>query len=244
MRKSCALVSLVLFSWIGGLGQDARAGVTIDVVFEGATSPSGITINAGNEGGHCLCHYECYYPSPGYCMEVILYTTDPIIDMGVSITYDSDNGLALSDMYEWKGVGVEFDKTGAAIKSCAPAGGVVDNSGTIQSFDCIIAPPSNPPVLAAGTYKVGTIIWDGTGTTPGTEVIQAVFASGDGVTAVINGNAVDVTSSVVARSHILNIIGDPTPVPSVSATGVTVLGVAVFGVGLVGLVLTARRRRG
>ena len=161
MRKSCALFLLVLFSWIGGLGQHARAGVTIDVVFEGATSQSGITINAGDEGGHCLCHPECYYPSPGYCMEVILTTTDPIVGMGVSVTYDSDNGLALESMYEWKGVDVSFNKAGTPQKACAPAGGLADNDETIQSFDCIIAPPSNPPVMPAGTYKIGTIIWDG-----------------------------------------------------------------------------------
>jgi len=214
-------------------------------VFKDATSPSGITINAGDEGpSGCECWGQyCQYPSPGYCMDVILTTTDPIIDMGVSVSYDSDNGLAVLDMREWMGVGVSFNKQGTPQKSCAPAGGLADNDETIQSFDCIIAPPSNPPVMPAGTYKIGSITWDTSGTTLGTEVIRAVFASGDGVTAVINGNVVDVTSSVVVRSHILNIIGDPTPVPSMSATGITVLGVGVFGIGVVGLVIAARRRR-
>ena len=33
MRKYSALVLLVAFSWIAGFAQDARAGVTIDVLF-------------------------------------------------------------------------------------------------------------------------------------------------------------------------------------------------------------------
>jgi hypothetical protein len=240
--KCLAVALLVTFSWIGGLGQDARAGVTIDVVFEGETSPSGITIPAGDEGGHCFCYPECYYPLPGYCMEVVLYTTDPILGMGVSVMYDSDNGLALDNMYEWKGVGVSWNKAGTVEKSCSPEGGLEDDGGVLQSFDCSIPEPNNPPVLAAGTYTIGTIIWDGTGTTPGTEVIEAVFSSGEGITAVINGNAVDVTSSVVVGSHILNIIGDPTLVPSMSATGVMALGVAVLGIGVIGLIIAARRQ--
>ena len=244
MRKCFALVLLVTFSWLGGLGQEARAGVTIDVLFQNATSPSGITINAGDEGWHCNCTpYYCQFSSPGYCMDVVLTTTDPLIVASASVTYDNDDGLALYSIHEWKGVAVSFNKLGTPQKSCSPAGGLVDNGGILQSFDCSIPEPSNPPVLAAGTYKIGTLVWNATGTTPGTEVIQAVFASGDGVTAVINGNAVDVTSSVVLRSHILNIIGELPAVPSMSATGITVLGVAVFGIGLVGLVIAARRRR-
>ena len=45
---------LVTFSWIGGLAQDAQAGVAIDVVFKDGTGHH-LTINAGEEGSGGLC---------------------------------------------------------------------------------------------------------------------------------------------------------------------------------------------
>ena len=85
----------------------------------------------------------------------------------------------------------------------------MDNGGVIQSFDCIIGAPVNPPMLAAGTYRIGTIVWDTSGTTPGTETIAAYIDDlVDGVSAVINGNVVFLTSAdIVVRSHLL--VSDP-----------------------------------
>ncbi|MBW1686843.1 MAG: hypothetical protein JRS35_17465 [Deltaproteobacteria bacterium] len=222
-------------------------------------------------------------------MDVILTSTVPIIGLSVSVTYDSDNGLALAAMHEWKGVGVAFNKAGVPQRFCSPTGGLVDNGGVLQSFDCSIGPRFNPPTLAAGTYKIGTIVWDTTGFTPGQETIAGYIDDlRDGVAAVINGNVVFLISAdIVVRSHLLTsdppcgngVIegwegcddgnwtagdgcadwcqiesgwtceGEPSVctevafVPSMSATGATVLGVAVFGIGILGLVLTARRRR-
>jgi hypothetical protein len=97
MRKACALVLLVLFSWIGGLAQDARAGVTIDVVFQDATVPSGITILPGDFGAPG-CTFSGYYRrvvTGVRCMDVILKSTDDLIGFSMSVAYDSDEGLAL-----------------------------------------------------------------------------------------------------------------------------------------------------
>jgi cysteine-rich repeat protein len=215
MRKSCALVSLVLFSWIAALGHDARAGVTIDVLFQDATVPSGITIVPGEAGPGCV--FTGYYRrsvSTGRCTDVVLKSTDDLVGFGVSVAYDSDKGLELVSMYEWRGVGVSFGKglPQPLVQSCAPEGGLSDNGGVLQSFDCSIPEPTNPPVLAAGTYKVGTIIWDASCLTWSESGVSAVVSayiddSVDAVTAVRNGNIVDVSDEVVVGTHILSILG-------------------------------------
>jgi hypothetical protein len=244
MRKCFALALLAAFSWIGGLGQDARADVTIDVVFQDGTGGA-LTITEGDAGPGCS--FGGYYGgsvATGRCMDVILRTIWPGTYASTSVAYESDDGLALAAMYEWKGVGVAFNKAGTATKNCAPTGGLSDDSGIIQSFDCFIPPPVNPPVLPAGTYRVGTIVWDTSVTTPGTETIAAYIDDlADGFGAVINGDlCIPECGEITVNTAVLNIIPEAVGVPSMSATGTTLLGVAVFGIGILGLVIAARRR--
>lgn len=210
MRKCLALVLLVTFSWIGGLGQDARAGVTFDVVFQDGTGGT-LTIAEGDPGPGCT--FTGYYGlsvSTGRCMDVVVRTTVDFVMASVSVQYDNNNGLAYASLYEWRPVEV------APSKYCAPTDGIVDwgpgfGSGKgLKSFDCTIFPPFNPPVVAAGTYRVGTIVWDTSGTTAGTETIAAFIDSlyGNGFFGVINGNLVDLSSSVWVNSAVLNIISE------------------------------------
>jgi len=216
MRKWLALVLLLGFSWIGGLAQDARAGVTVDVLFEDGTGHvlpiwSADWVSPGHLGGPG-CTFSGYYGrtvSSGRCMDVILRSTYDLISVSTSVDYQSDNGLALASMNEWQGLGVSFNKSGTVQASCDPAGGLVDNGAILQSFDCAIPEPNNPPVLTAGTYRIGTIVWDtadmiweGDSQTIAAYIDDLV----DGVSAVINGNVVDVTSSVVLESAVLNVI--------------------------------------
>jgi hypothetical protein len=91
------------------VAQDARAGVTIDVVFQDATSPSGITINAGDWGVGCA--FGGYYGgfiATAYCMDVIMTTTWEFTEVGVSVAYDSDNGLEVTQINEWRGIPLVF----------------------------------------------------------------------------------------------------------------------------------------
>ena len=216
MRKCLALGLLLTFSWIGGLGQDARAGVTIDVVFQDATVPSGITLSPGDPGPGCtFSGYNGNSVSTGRCMDVVLKSTDDLVAFSGSVSYENDKGLELVSMYEWRGVGVSFGKglPHPVVQSCTPEGGLSDNGGLLQSFDCSIPEPTNPPVLPAGTYKVGTTVWDASCLTwtefEGVTVVVAAYIddSVDVVTAVRNGNIVDISDEVVVGTHILGIYG-------------------------------------
>jgi len=233
MRKVFSVALIAAMACVFGLAQSANAGVTIDVVFQDATSPTGITIDPGDAGPGCTFggYYHVVVPT-GRCMNVILTSTYDFVSMGVSVSYDTDNGLALASVYEWRGLGVAFDKSGNATASCSPFGGIVDNGGIIQAFDCGVAPPAAPPQVGAGTYQIGTIVWDTSGTTAGTETISTVIAGGDGFIAVINGNVISISKlgQVVVRSHILNIVPEPGTA-------------SLLGLGLVGLILAGRRSR-
>jgi hypothetical protein len=139
MRKCCAIVLLVLFSWIGGLGQDARAGVTLDVLlFQDATVPSGLTIVPGD-------------PGPGF-------TFTGYYGGSVSTTYDSDNGLPLEATYEWKGIGVSFAERVSPNNSCLRPVGLLDSGGVIGQFGCLTGPPFDAAVFNDLFYGVVAII--------------------------------------------------------------------------------------
>ena len=133
MRKCSAIVLLVAFSWIGGLAQDARAGITLDVLLFKNGTGRVLTIPHSD-------------PEPGYIFTGYYGGSVPTI-------YDSYNGLALADMYEWKGIDVSSNERGSPIKSYLPPVGLLDSGGVIGQFGCL----TGPPFYAAALLGLGLV---------------------------------------------------------------------------------------
>jgi hypothetical protein len=231
MRKVFSVALMATLACAFGLVQSANAGVTIDLHFQDVTIPTGITILQGDAGPGCdFGGYGGGSTATGYCMDVILKSTFKMVALGTSVTYSSNHGLAIQAMYEWVGPNVT-----KALK-CAPPGGLVDKGGVIESFDCLVAPPNNPPALTPGTYRIGTIVWDTSMTdgSPGQQVETVAAYINDlfnGVSANVNGNLITLRAAdIVVGSHLVTIIPEPGTA-------------ALLGLGLVGLILAGRRRR-
>ena len=221
MRK---VFSVALLACVFGLAQSAMAGVTIDLQFQDVGVPSSLTILPGDTAapGCSFGGYGGGSIATGRCMDVLVKSTWGLIAINTDVTYDSDNGLGVL-------LAAEPSQTATTSKAskCVPFDGVSDMGTAVGHFDCQVPPPNGPPSVAPGTYKIGTIVWDTSGTTSGIETLTLTRII---VGAVVNGNIVDVSHLVVAGSHIINIIPEP-------ATA------SLLGLGLVGLILAGRRSR-
>ena len=130
--------------------------------------------------------------------------------------------------------GVVQQVPAAWCQSCLPAAGLADYGDIIQSFDCIVEYPYNPPTLPAGTYRIGTVVWDTSGMALGPIWIAAYIDE--------PGRCVQGGDQRQRRRHqqrggaelreLPRPDPDPTPVPSIPVQGYAVLFSGVMGVGL------------
>jgi hypothetical protein len=226
MRKFFA-VALMTAMVVGfGYTRDAEAGITVDIIFRGTGTNTTLVSPL----------------VPLITADVIITSTDlqgPFT--GVSVEYDNSGGVSANlaavggGNVEWVGQALTFNMMTVPQLRYAPfVAGVVEKAGGIgsilESWDGSINPANvNPPILPAGTYNVGTVVWDTAGASVGSWNVAALIQGTDAFFAIINGNIMDVTSMVVLNGGAITIIPEPGTA-------------ALLGLGLVGLMVASRRR--
>jgi hypothetical protein len=167
-------------------------------------------------------------------MEVVLTSEEYIWNVGVSVGYDTDDGLEVAGAVWWAGMPV----AGGGGTSHCSSSPIVEAThdtgwdGALQLFGCEPATSPTNHVFGPGTYELGMIVWDTSGTSVGVTQIQAFL---DPVYGGIDFIPIDVggpmDSGFTMNGARLRVVPEP---------GTATL----LGLGLSGLGLRARRRRG
>jgi PEP-CTERM motif len=244
MRRALGIlgIAVLLGAW-GALGtaETAAAAVTYGLAFR-STDILGDTLPGVSGGGtrHLSLSLDtahaCNAATGAGCpvLDILLITDVPLIGASVSVGFDPTGGLDPLVNMKWFGQGVVFNAMGEPSVRFAP---MVPGSSAACGFDscssfdgAIMLAPNAPPSLPAGTYHIGTVVWDTSGAM---QQVHSVFAkirpSLDGTGAVLNGMVVVVTGSEVLQTGTLNIVPEPSTA-------------ALLGLGLVATLLSRRRR--
>lgn len=242
MRRALGVVGIVAVLAGLVLARGAQAGVTYGMLFRSTDLLGNVLPTAGGGGTSSLslslaAAQGCDIVSGAGCpvLDVLLITDLPLIAASVSLEFDPNGGLDVRGATQWFGQGVSFNAMGnptVVFGPGSPGGAVSCGFNTCSSFTgAIMTMPNAPPSLPAGTYHIGTVVWDTSAVMEGAHSVFAKIRSGpDGTGAVLNGNVVDVTGSETLGSGTLAIVPEPSTA-------------ALLCLGLVGTVVTSRRRR-
>lgn len=232
MRNSVMLLAVmgVVVSGLG-LASSAGAGVSYEFSFR-STDVLGNPLSGVANGNSFFftvssAYHACNPGTGAGCAvsDVLLISAHQLRSNSISVAFDNSFGLSVARADEWAGVDLGMMSPG--YRPIVP--GVTLGPGTLESFDGDVPPP-DPRFLDAGTYNIGTIVWDTNGATSFFDVMAFFLNATDGTLAHFGGgNVVDITGTEVLGMGFINVIPEP-------ATGV------LLGLGLAGLTLAAHRR--
>jgi len=220
MRKLFVLgMAVVGLVGLGGFVRDARAGVTVDLLFVGQNgapiAPTNtVTANVGDTLTMAL------RLSNDQQLTIAVFSTNYDLDL--------DNELDVVSQFQWGGVALNKQAT----DFFAPIGGFSPTTATfVGSFQGATSNFSGPRLLpiTPGGYQMGTITWHVAAgvNNDGADIISGLLSLTDGIFDA-QFNAV---TGLLFRSATVN-----TPIPE---PGTAML----LGLGFVGLVLVGRRNR-
>jgi hypothetical protein len=241
MRRALGVVGVVAVLAALGLARGAEAGVTYGMLFRSTDILGNALPGSGAGTTHLSLGLDaaqaCDSATGAGCpvLDVLLVTDLPLIAASVSLEFDPNGGLEVLSTVSWFGQGVVFNAMGnptVVFEPMAPGHAVSCGFNRCSSFGgAIMTTPNAPPSLPAGTYHIGTVVWDTNAAIEGAHsIVDVIYAGLDVTGAVVNGNVVDVTGSETLQSGTLSIVPEPSTA-------------ALLCLGLLGTLVAARRRR-
>jgi hypothetical protein len=206
-----------------GFSQRAEAGVTYELSFR----PGG----GGVANGDQYTFASSAAANAGTAVvDLIMTNSLPLIANSISVGFDSGLGLSVASANQWAGV-VTFSMAFPVVQY-SPFFSLTIGASSLSSFNSVQVPPNAPPSLPAGTYNIGTIVWDTSAAGEGIHAIGFFIKAGVDATGEVfpGGNIQDTSGSEVFVNGFINIVPEP------GTAG-------LVGLGLTGLLLAARRRR-
>ena len=211
MRKMFSVgLAAVLALCVAGT---ASAATSIDLVF--ATSGTSVTTITPGFSGTVV-------------MRVILDSDDGLTTASTSVQWDNSGTDAVTGTGEWVGVAVAFNMMNFTVTaSMTPQiPGVIDNvARVVTALDGLVPNPNNPPNLPAGTYQIGTIVWQTSGAAGNTNIASYKSGLDD-----FGVGGTFVTGTVSFGGGTINVVPEPGTA-------------SLLGLGLIGLIAAGRRNR-